>query len=961
MAPGWRNRFNKRDRFQKLDDTDVDHDSDDEFGRKEITPFSTTVTSSSNTTTIPPTPIASRSKPVNDPTINLSATPTTNRTVSSHSSPASLDTSSSHSSQDGVHSQKRSTPRSTMELDGFLVAQKPKNSAAAAAAAAAAAIMCPLKHTTTTDDDLVEIYEAEDSSASYQMPCNNGGSTSNNPFCDDDDDDDDHQQASQQQQQTGPEAKARQDNLVSVVSTSTPVDLDEMHDSMDDDLVKSLDQPSVNSHHSEASKDIYAQRRSEEPKEEPVKVQVSNDDVTEDISPVKALVASFNNKATPHSNNGAQTSAVSKPTIVERSKSIPLVPPPPVKPRPVPVPIPTNVPLDSDSGKDHSNNSKDNRSRRSKNSKNSKNSRNNDDATPIEIHGVDLLEERDNTVSELQEMSHLMTFNSLILIQKQKDWLEGSSNKAKSTSLMFELENMERKIKLLSDHREWPNETERRKQQRDPLTPSKAFFKAMSLLDRSIEQFHQGYLSFTAKTSQENHELKRAMEQLQSRNSSLLQETQSAHHTLQHLENERNELMKQIKQMEKHLSLVTIKNDEDMDDAASLVTDVCANNGSFLSKVFHVKAYIESLEEKQRKHLEEIAMLKSKMVVEEKDDDDDEAEEDTDAIKEDEEIAPAASADSGCLDDDLGSRWHTLEANEVATEKAAEKERQVTELCVKLADREQDLASLRSECKLIRMQLLQEERSRNEFKTQMAEKDSALEVANQRIASLEEEVLKTHARCAAFEEDYAALKDSLAAQKEATLQELGSTQEETKAQMEKIRSDYETKLTTLESTLSSERSEKQRLVRDLKTALEEVEAERDQLKANMEVAAARSVANGGGEEKKEPEVEDEKSSDGTKMCKLEEELKQFERMRERLAEKACAQASTIAALTEANENKDAQLTSLQEMIEVLLLEREASDKTAGGQLRQRFSNLRDKMREGAEQAAGMLEMSRHGN
>jgi chromosome segregation ATPase len=328
--------------------------------------------------------------------------------------------------------------------------------------------------------------------------------------------------------------------------------------------------------------------------------------------------------------------------------------------------------------------------------------------------------------------------------------------------------------------------------------------------------------------------------------------------------------------------------------------------------------------------------------------------------KEEVELARASSADSGCLDDDLGSRWHTLEANEVATEKAAEKERQVTELCAKLADREQDLTSLRSECKLIRMQLLQEERSRNEFKAQMAEKDSALEIANQRISNLEEEVLKTHARCAAYEEDYAALKESFATQKEATLKELGTTQECTKAQMEKIQTDYETKLTTLESRLSSEKSEKERLVRDLKAALTEIEAERDQLKEKIDTNTARSAACDG-EEKKEPEVEDEVVADTEKMKKLEEELKQFERMKERLAEKACAQASTIATLTEANENKDAQLTSLQEMIEMLLSERDANDNTAANQMMQRISSLRDKMREGAGTAGGILNMSRHGN
>jgi hypothetical protein len=63
----------------------------------------------------------------------------------------------------------------------------------------------------------------------------------------------------------------------------------------------------------------------------------------------------------------------------------------------------------------------------------------------MKIGGIDLLTERDSSVNELQEANHLMTFNALVLIQKQKDWIAGSidstngANKASSRVLMIEL------------------------------------------------------------------------------------------------------------------------------------------------------------------------------------------------------------------------------------------------------------------------------------------------------------------------------------------------------------------------------------------------------------------------------------------------------------------------------------------------------------------------------------------
>ena len=71
----------------------------------------------------------------------------------------------------------------------------------------------------------------------------------------------------------------------------------------------------------------------------------------------------------------------------------------------------------------------------------------------------------------------------------------------------------------------------------------------------------------------------------------------------------------------------------------------------------------------------------------------------------------------------------------------------------------------------MRSQLLQLERNHTELKSQCKSKDLALALSQDRIASLEGEVLEMHARCAGYEEDYNALKDSFATQKEATKQD----------------------------------------------------------------------------------------------------------------------------------------------------------------------------------------------
>ena len=187
----------------------------------------------------------------------------------------------------------------------------------------------------------------------------------------------------------------------------------------------------------------------------------------------------------------------------------------------------------------------------------------------FEISGVNLLIERDTSVNELQEVSHLMTFNALVLIQKQKDWIEGSSdatdgaNKGSSSLITMELENLERKIKLLMDYKEWPNEKERQKQEADPLTPSKAFFKAMALIDRSIEQFHKGYLKYISNNSEENRELKAHVEKLEVLSASLQDEASRSRQkteTIRNLQKDRDDLTRKVERIDERLaSLVRSK------------------------------------------------------------------------------------------------------------------------------------------------------------------------------------------------------------------------------------------------------------------------------------------------------------------------------------------------------------------------------------------------------------------
>ena len=137
---------------------------------------------------------------------------------------------------------------------------------------------------------------------------------------------------------------------------------------------------------------------------------------------------------------------------------------------------------------------------------------------------------------------------------------------------------------------------------------------------------------------------------------------------------------------------------------------------------------------------------------------------------------------------------------------------------------------------------MQLETTRNEFKNQCDLKDSALEISQSRISSLEEEVLRTHAQCATYEEDYEAMRESFATQKVATKQKIDHTQDGVKAKVEQVRDEFKEKLKREEEKLKEVEDDRDRMVRDLKTSLQEIEAERDSLQAKLAGSTMKPIS-----------------------------------------------------------------------------------------------------------------------
>jgi len=633
----------------------------------------------------------------------------------------------------------------------------------------------------------------------------------------------------------------------------------------------------------------------------------------------------------------------------------------------------------------------------------------------MEIGGIDLLTERDSSVNELQEANHLMTFNALVLIQKQKDWIAGSidstngANKAGSRVLMIELENLERKIKLLMDNKVWPNELERKKQRKNPLTPSKAFFKSMALIDKSIEQFHSGYLKYMSQNSEENHELKIRVAKLVELNAALQEEATRSRQktdTIRKLQKERENLTQKVDRTEDQFASLLV-NDERYSSPHS-------PSRKEPTKFHSVKSYIQWLETQRNANLARIQLLKSSMgdvavyksgndeegndestseadtsfssvstkAAENKDSVDlfknDEKKDSADDTTENEECEDTADnaeqeksdSDSSSvtthgsciLKDDLGSKWHIMEEHELAM---ASKDEKIETLSATVSGQESTLETLRAEMKLIKLQLVQLETTRNEFKSQCELKDSALKISQDRISTLEVQVLTSHALCANYEEDYEALRESFASQKVATKQEMNNSQDEVKAQVQKIREEFEKKLTKSEDMLKEVEEDRERAIRDLKSSVEEIERERDDLKTllartSLPTLHSMSVNESLEEEKKESDEEMMLVEPPVIIPQKPPKELDFEQMQSRFVEKASKQAFTIAKLTEENEVKDEQLKALQEMVEMLLGKRNAEGTSIEGQGKRqwgrRISNLRARTQ---QSASNVLQRSKH--
>mgnify|MGYP005695354903 FL=1 len=204
---------------------------------------------------------------------------------------------------------------------------------------------------------------------------------------------------------------------------------------------------------------------------------------------------------------------------------------------------------------------------------------------------------------------------------------------------------------------------------------------------------------------------------------------------------------------------------------------------------------------------------------------------------------------------------------------------------------------------------------------------------------------------------------------------LNNSHLDVKMQTESIRTEFEEKLQHTEEQLMEVKIDRERLVRDLKLSVEEVELERDILRSRLvenaaaELSFAPITQDYFDEEKKESEdLPSEKfvsSSEARRLMELEKDLENFNRMRGRLAEKASAQTFTIATLQEENDMKEQQLKSLNDMVEQLLGKngKDGDEGTTGGSNNNRpwghrISNLRDRSQ---RKASALLSRSRHGS
>lgn len=558
------------------------------------------------------------------------------------------------------------------------------------------------------------------------------------------------------------------------------------------------------------------------------------------------------------------------------------------------------------------------------------NSHNYSSVTNGEVGGMDLLRNQE-AVQELHKQRHLMTFNAVQLLKKQRGWLEGVKGTSKT---VIELENLERKI-------DWFMENKRQKKDNDPLTPSKALFRAMTMLDSSMEKIQKAHGDEVAKAEEESHDLRRANASLQARNSALLEATAG-------LQKERDALRLELQEEKKKSS-----------EAAAAASAAAASVAATPREVAvdgDVSAVSDDEEEEVAGPAAEIGVGSPAQdgAVRPSSPSPTSPSPTGQAVGDDAAVPAAGASAAVLLGDDLGSRWHTLEESEEATAHVASLESQVCQLSALVAEKTGAIENLRGEWQHMRLQLGKLEESRLEAKRECEAKESALAVAASRIASLEDEVLQTHARCATSEEDYDALKESFTTQKEATRTEIAKAQEECCRRIDEIRTECERLLEASNEAGNA-----------LKAAVEELKGEREDLReicagqdekikriGEMLRANLKAGADGGGgmSGDEEEDVSIRRSAvdevfnefDGYDLAaagggsgadrkegeeKDDQTTKSFEMAHDRfkvgrkLAERASMQASTIADLQDANEIKDAQLQALHEMVESLLVER----------------------------------------
>eukprot|EP00529_Nitzschia_sp_RCC80_P003056 CAMPEP_0113478636 /NCGR_PEP_ID=MMETSP0014_2-20120614/20864_1 /TAXON_ID=2857 /ORGANISM="Nitzschia sp." /LENGTH=1138 /DNA_ID=CAMNT_0000371845 /DNA_START=289 /DNA_END=3708 /DNA_ORIENTATION=- /assembly_acc=CAM_ASM_000159 len=578
----------------------------------------------------------------------------------------------------------------------------------------------------------------------------------------------------------------------------------------------------------------------------------------------------------------------------------------------------------------------------------------------FEIDGISLLDERDHldvkrnphqpltgaTVQQYKDMKNLMTFNALQLIQKQKKWLDEMSGKKSPASMIaikIELENLERKIRAPEENdisesgsAAGKDDGEKRvdlsgetaqleaaveagkakakgtKPPFVPMEPSKAMFKAMSLLDDSLQHFQKGCMKGFGKMNQLLKALKEDVDHLEARNSTLVEEisvlqkqrqqqtgTNMALLTsLQKLKAERDNFAAALQSVEEQLSSMApqsgVSSEEEKKD-----NDGDDNDGvgaSVIAKVSRLQAYIETLKVDAKAETEfesELSCITQQASGESASSEQlphvtaDLRKQVEQLTKSNESLAAQHSSEKLELRSNLEASW-----------------KQVNHLTNSLAERNSSIATFVQETNAAKDKLSSLEEENRNFKAVADEKTQLLLTATSRIDVLQEELLRTEEELRSVEMQYASQKNSAVEELRRAENQYSEELQLSKAHHSESRRILEEKLTTLES-------EHDRMVRDLKAAITELESERDMWKSQVSSGS------------KNDEMSDVPVDDIAKTRSvedLEDQFKQEDQMamfQSKMAQKAATQANLIAHLQHENDLKDAHMNEMKELIEHL--------------------------------------------